>query len=347
MTRLLPWARRLGLVFGSAALALLIAWLVHPEAAEKLVAHGIGHLATAWSLRILTLGTFHLTVENLVSAVVMLVVLRFLTKYVGGILREKVLDGTTLDEGQKFSVQRVVSYVLFAIGAVVMVQTLGLDLGSLAVFSGALGIGIGLGFQTIAKNFASGLVLLFEQPVKVGDRIRVGDLLGDIQKIGSRGTWVRTNDNVVMIVPNSEFLEGQVTNWTANDRSVRLSIPVGVSYDSDPAKVRELLTEVAKQNSDVLDDLSPHVAFTGLGDSSLDFVLRVWTSSRVTRPTVITSDLYFSIFKALGRARIEIPYPQRDLHIRSFPDGHTDASPANPSGEPAAGRGDSPLEEGR
>ena len=270
-----------------------------------------------WNYPYLSLGNFGLTLAFLVKATIFLGLLWFFTRVAIRVLRTQILDKTALGEGRKFSLQRLVSYALFALGVLTGLNVLGLDLSSLTVFSGALGIGLGLGFQSIAKNFASGLILLVEQPVKVSDRVQVDDLLGEIVRVESRATWVRTNDNVVMIVPNSEFIEGRVTNWTANDRNVRINVPLGVSYGSDPEKVRSVLLRVGGEHPDVLADPAPGVIFTGFGDSSLDFELRVWTYRQVTTPRTISSDLYFAVFAALRKEGIEIPFPQRDLHLRS------------------------------
>ena len=272
-----------------------------------------------WTASLFDIGQFHLTLEFLFWGIVFLWLLWFFSRFASRSLKTKILDRTDLAEGLKFSVQRGVMYVTFTLGALILLPMMGLDLSSLAVFGGAVGIGIGLGLQTIAKNFAAGLILLFEQPIKVGDRVEVGDLLGDIVRIGSRGTWVRTNSNVIMIVPNSEFVEGRVTNWTANDRRVRLSIPLGVSYDCEPEQVRALLYRVARDHPAVLVEPSPAVRFTGFGDSALDFELRVWTADYVTTPRKLKSELYFALFAALKQAGIEIPFPQRDLHVRSAP----------------------------
>jgi len=249
--------------------------------------------------------------------VLLVVILWFATKLASRIFRVRFLDRTHLEEGRKFALQRIVGYSLFTFGALTGVHAIGVDVGSIAVFSGALGIGLGLGFQTIAKNFASGLILLFEQPVKVGDRVQVGNLQGNIVTIGSRATWVRTNDNVVMIVPNSEFIEQQVTNLTLNDRIVRINVPLGVSYASNPEHVRDILMVVGRGHPDVLEEPEPDVIFTGFGQSSLDFDLRIWTANQVSTPRVIASQLYFEIFAALKREGVEIPFPQRDLHVRS------------------------------
>ena len=274
-------------------------------------------LATLWGSPFLSGMSYGSTLLFVLQGAALLVALWFASRLVGKILRGRFLDRTDLDEGRKFALQRIVAHVLFVFGTLTGVHAIGLDLGSVAVFSGALGIGLGLGFQTIAKNFASGLILLLEQPVKVGDRVVVGNLQGNIVTIRSRATWVRTNDNVVIIVPNSEFLEQSVTNLTLDDRNVRINVPLGVSYSSDPERVREILVAVARGHPDVLDSPAPDVLFTGFGESSLDFELRVWTTRQVTTPLVLASQLYFEVFAAFKREDIEIPFPQRDLHLRT------------------------------
>ena len=275
-----------------------------------------------------------------VEAAVLIVALWFASKMASRIVRVRFLDKTPLEEGRKYAFQRLVSYSLFLLGSLVGIHSLGLDLSSLAFFSGALGIGVGLGFQQIAKNFAAGLILLFEQRIKVGDRIEVGQgpgdqgmaLQGNVVSIGSRATLVRTNANVVIVVPNSLFLENQVTNLTLNDRSVRIDLPVGVSYSSDPEQVRAVLVGVANSHPDVQEDPQPDAIFTGFGDSSLDFELRVWTTKRVTSPRVIASEIYFEAFRELGEAGIEIPFPQRDVHVRSVSSGIPAAAQPQPEG---------------
>jgi small-conductance mechanosensitive channel len=180
-----------------------------------------------------------------------------------------------------------------------------------------LGIGVGFGLQPIVNNFVSGMVLLFEGPVRVGDRIELAQLNGDVIKIGARSTWVRTNDNIIVVMPNSEFVVKPVVNWTATDRQVRFSLSVGVGYGSDPEQVRNVLLRVAAQNPDVLSQPAPDVIFTEFGDSSLNFDLRFWTVAKVQTPVILKSDLYFAIFRVFKESGIEIPFPQRDLHLRS------------------------------
>jgi len=167
------------------------------------------------------------------------------------------------------------------------------------------------------SNFVAGLILLIEQPIRMGDRVATKETLGDVVKIAARSTWIRTNENVVVIVPNSEFINNPVTNWMANDPNVRINVAVGVGYDSDPERVRELLLSVAGANADVLKEPKADVILTDYGDNSINFQLRVWTATRAHSPAVLKSDLYFAIFRIFKQEGIELPFPQRDLHLRS------------------------------
>ncbi len=265
------------------------------------------------------IGDVALTPVFLIKTTLYLVALGLATSMTRRTVQSRILSHTNLDGGQQYAFARILGYLVFLVGIVVGLESAGLKLDSLLLFGGTAGIGIGLGLQTVANNFVSGLVLLFERPVKLGDRVEVGGVVGDVMRIAGRSTWVRTNDNVVIIVPNSEFVSNRVTNWTANDLSVRFSVPLGVSYGCEPEKVREILLAVARQEPTVLVSPEPDVLFRGFGDSALNFDLRVWTTQRVTTPQVLTSDLYFAIFRAFRENGIEIPFPQRDLHVKSMP----------------------------
>ncbi len=311
--------RSLGLL--ALVIAVLGAWrLWSPYSLPKVVellSQSIGEgAAELWVEPYFRLGNLAVTPSLLFKTFVFIVILLVLARLVQRVTR-RTLARTTFEKGTAFALERGAGYVFFVFGIVLGIQSAGLDLSTLAVFGGAVGIGLGFGLQNIAKNFASGLVLLIERPIKVGDRVEVGELVGDVTHIGGRGTWIRTNDNVVMIVPNSEFVEQRVTNWTANDRQIRIHVPVGVSYDSDPEVVARILIETALANTHVLKSPSPDVIFTGFGESSLDFALRAWTITQVRTPPVLRSQLYYAIFAAFRSEGITIPFPQRDLHLRS------------------------------
>ncbi|MBW2237329.1 MAG: mechanosensitive ion channel, partial [Deltaproteobacteria bacterium] len=181
----------------------------------------------------------------------------------------------------------------------------------------ALGVGIGFGLQTVVNNFVSGVILLFERPVRVGDRVQIADLLGVVTHIGLRASRIRTFDGSDVIVPNGDLIASQLINWTLSDAKRRIILPVGVAYGTDPEKVLAILEGVARENPEVLDDPPPETLFRNFGDSSLDFELRAWTESeRGWNP--VRSDLAVSISRAFAEAGIQIPFPQRDLHLRNL-----------------------------
>ncbi len=266
---------------------------------------------------LLQLGQVPITPAFLIKAILFLLLLAFVARKSRRLFRHYILDRLAMEEGHKYALETATEYVIVIAGLAIGLESAGVNLSSLALLGGALGIGVGFGLQPIVNNFVSGLVLLFEGPVKVGDRVEIAQLNGDVVKIGARSTWVRTNDNIIVVMPNSEFVVKPVVNWTATDRQVRFSLSVGVGYGSDPEQVRDLLLHVAAQNPHVLPTPSPDVIFTGFGDSSLNFDLRYWTISKVQTPKILKSDLYFAIFRAFKEHGIEIPFPQRDLHLRS------------------------------
>jgi small-conductance mechanosensitive channel len=308
--------RILLLLLVGAAAVLGMKWLL-PSSGTGPMGAMSADLARALMTPYFHLGNLAVTPVFLVKSVLFLLVLGVVASLSRRFMQYRVLPRTSMDSGQQYAFARFTGYLVFVLGLMIGLQSAGVELSSLVMVGGALGIGVGFGLQTIASNFVAGLILLAERPVKLGDRVEVGDTFGDVVRIAGRSTWVRTNDNVVIIVPNSEFIENRVTNWTANDRQVRFSLPVGVSYGSDPEKVREILLEVARRHPDVMTDPPPEVLFVAFGDSSLDFVLRVWTIKQVQTPSILKSDLYFSIFRAFGEQGIEIPFPQRDLHLKS------------------------------
>jgi small-conductance mechanosensitive channel len=278
----------------------------------------------------LTVGGLPITVFFLTKVAVFVVLLILVSHFTMSLLQNRILTYTPLEAGQRYAVARVASYLVFILGMIIGLQSLGVNLNSLVVVGGALGIGVGFGLQGIVSNFVAGLVLLVEQPLKLGDRIEVGGTFGDVVRLRGRSTWIQTNDNVVIIVPNSEFINQRVINWTANDRQVRISLPVGVSYGSDPKAVRDLLSRISTQHPDVLGDPAPEIVFLDFGDSSLDFELRVWTIRQVQTPQRLKSDLYFAIFEAFREHGIEIPFPQRDLHLKSIAPQVSSATPNLP-----------------
>jgi small-conductance mechanosensitive channel len=232
------------------------------------------------------------------------------------ILRSRVLRLTGLNRGSQETVAQIATYGIIFLGTIVVLQLWGLDLSSLTIFASVLGVGIGLGLQGIAKEFISGLVLIFERPIKVGDFVNVGELMGTVERISVRSTEIRTLDELSIIVPNSRFLEEEVVNWTHHSSLSRLKVPVTVAYGSDLTAVRGALIDAAKEHPDVLAEPAPRVFFKGFGDSSLNFDLLIWTAEP-QKQFRLKSDLYFRIEAILRHRNIEIPFPQQDLHVRS------------------------------
>src|ERR1700736_3657894 len=232
-------------------------------------------------------------------------------------LFNRFLTKSGLDRALQYAISQIVSNVVLIVGIIIVLENTGIHLGALAVFAGAVGVGIGFGLQNIASNFISGLVILAERPITIGDRIEVAGIAGQVQQIRARSTVIVTNDNITMIVPNTKFIDSPVTNWTYGDPRVRFRLPVGVAYGSDVNKVREALLAAASENPNTLKDPAPSVFLEKFGENSLDFELVVWSSEMSYRPRRYRSDLNFAMEEKLRDAGIEIAFPQRDLHIRS------------------------------
>jgi small-conductance mechanosensitive channel len=232
-------------------------------------------------------------------------------------LFHRFLANSGLDRSLQYAIAQIVSNIVLIVGILIVLENTGIHLGALTVFAGAVGVGIGFGLQNIASNFISGLVILAERPITIGDRVEVAGIAGQVQQIRARSTVILTNDNITMIVPNTKFIDSPVTNWTYGDPRVRFRIPVGIAYGSDIDKVREALLAAGRENPHTLKDPEPSVFLEKFGENSLDFELVVWSSEKSYRPRSFRSDLNFAMERKLREAGIEIAFPQRDLHIRS------------------------------
>jgi small-conductance mechanosensitive channel len=241
----------------------------------------------------------------------------FISRQVNEWIKRRLLGRLKFHIGTREAIASVMGYLLSALSFLIVLESAGIDLSSLTVVAGVLGIGIGFGLQNLASNFISGITLLFEQPIKVGDYIQVDDLFGTVEKISIRSTIVRSRDGVFVIVPNIRFVETNIINWSYQDPKCRLHIPVGIAYGTDPAGVTEALLTAARKEPDVLSDPPPKVWFQAFGDSALDFELLVWIDEPQNSDP-IKSALNFRIECELRQRGIEIPFPQRDLHIRNL-----------------------------
>ncbi len=254
-----------------------------------------------------------------VASVVSFVVFVLIALGVSWTLRrslQRVYRRRGVDEGVQHALDRLLHYAVVALGSFLALDNLGVSVTALAGLGAVLAVGIGFGLQNIAQNFVSGLILLLERPVKKGDFVQVGDVRGTVRDIRARATVVTTPNNVDIIVPNGQFITEPVTNETFADRRVRVRVELGVSYGSDTDLVRRTLLAVAEASPDVLRDPAPQVVFRAFGESSLDFQLLVWLADpRDEVPAA--SELRFAVDRAFREQGIEIPFPQRDLHLRS------------------------------
>ena len=232
------------------------------------------------------------------------------------LLRNRILTHVELSTATQYTLMRISQYIVWVIGAIIAFQFIGIDLSALAVVFGFLSVGIGFGLQNLTSNFISGIILLFEQHINVGDRVTVADTEGNVVEINIRSTTIRSLNNVAFIVPNSEFISSTVINWSHGDPTTRLEIDVGVSYQSDLDVVTRSMLEAGTEHPEVLQDPAPKVWFMGFGDSAWNMRLLVWVDNPHGRRQV-QSDINCTIVRKFRENGVEIPFPQRDLHVRS------------------------------
>jgi small-conductance mechanosensitive channel len=268
-------------------------------------------------MSLFTLGETRLTLGLLFRLIFLVWLLFYLTGRIKKWIVERLLAKSRIDIGIRQATASIIRYFLVTIGFIVILQTAGIDLSALTILAGALGIGVGFGLQSVTNNLVSGIIILFERPVKIGDRIEVGGVSGDVVHISARATTVVTNDNIAIIVPNSEFISEKVTNWSYTDRDVRFNCPLSISHDADPDMIRRLLLEVTNAHNGVLKDPKPDVLLDEFGDSSVKLILRVWTRDYTNRPGVLRSELNYLISRKFREHGIKMPFPQRDIHIRT------------------------------
>src|SRR5216117_890206 len=267
----------------------------------------------AWTV---PLPAINLSLTQIFLLIALLVAVFWFSSGTKRFLFNRLLAQSGLDRSLQYAIAQVVSNVVLVVGIFIVLENTGIHLAALTVFAGAVGVGLGFGLQNIASNFISGLVILAERPITIGDRVEVAGIAGQVEHIRARSTVIRTNDNIMMIVPNTKFIDSPVTNWTYGDRRVRFRIPVGVAYGSDVNKVRDALLAVARENRHTLKEPAPGVFLDQFGDSSIDFKLMVWSSEMSARPSRYRSDLNFAIAEKFREAGIEFPFPQRDVHIK-------------------------------
>ena len=277
-----------------------------------------------WVASILTgairIGAIEFSLEKVIPFAAVVVITIWIARLVAFTLDVEILPRFKLKRGASNAISTVVQWTVLGAGILTAASALGLEAGQLAIVFGALSVGIGFGLQNIVSNFVSGLILIFEQPVKVGDKVEITSLslTGEVQRIGIRASVVRTFDGAEVIVPNGNLISSEVVNWTLSDQRRRVRVEVGVAYGTDPHQVIEILKAVAAAHREVLKYPEPAVIFVGFGASSLDFRLLFWTATFEDFFRV-RSELSVDVHDALVEAGITIPFPQRDLHFKGVP----------------------------
>lgn len=265
-------------------------------------------------------GDMRVSIQSLVLGLIVLLVALRLSKTARLVLQSRVLRKVPLDTGMVYALDRLVHYGVMTAGALFAFKVgLGVDYTGLVVVLTALSVGLGLGLREITSDVAAGFVLLFERPVRVGDRVRLDrEIEGDVVSIGLRATRIVTNDRLTVIVPNSRLTNQDYVNWSYLNEPIRLHIPVGVAYGTDVQLVRTLLLAAVADVNRLVDEPRPDVRLVGFGDSCLDFEVLVWTNEPMAHPQ-IRSDVNLGIEREFGAAGVVIPFPQRDIHVMKMP----------------------------
>jgi len=257
-----------------------------------------------------------ITISHLVVAVVAVLCSLVVSRLIRSALQKHLFNKLDVDQGLQYALLRFIHYLIVIIGFYIGLKTVNIPLGAILGLFAVIGVGIGFGLQNLTSNFISGIILLLERPVKVGDRLEVSEVWGDVKRISLRTTLIETPDNIAIIVPNSKLLENEVINYSYGNPKIRLRIPVGIAYGSDCEKATQILIDVAKQNERVLNNPAPKVWFREFGDSSLNFLLLCWIPNSTIKFDIV-SELNYAIDRDFRNNQIEIPFPQRDLHLRS------------------------------
>jgi small-conductance mechanosensitive channel len=302
------WMRRT--IHGGA----LLAWLAWTAVAFDLgdtVREAIGSLLSAEA----SFGSAKVSLGDVLAFLLTLVGSFLVARVLRVVLEEDVVPRLPARRGLGTAVTSTVQYAVIGVGFLLAVSAAGVDLNQFSLLAGALGVGVGFGLQNVVNNFVSGLILLYERPVQIGDMVDVGDVSGEVSRIGIRSSTIRTARGAEVIVPNGDLISNRVVNWTFSDRRKRIEVKVGVAYGNDPERLLALLEGAAKAHPDVLGEPPPQAIFLGFGESSLDFELQAWSYLDTAGST--QSALAIGVGRALAEAGIEIPFPQRDLNLRT------------------------------
>jgi small-conductance mechanosensitive channel len=252
----------------------------------------------------------------LIKALLFLLFLHLLSRTARLVISYWIRRSPRFGQQDEFLFSRGASFLVYSAGLVIGIIVEQINLGALVVVFGTLGVGIGFGLQPLVSNFVAGMILLIEQPIRLGDRIEFGDRTGEVVRVGIRASWIRTYDNAILVVPNSEFTTRQILNWTVSDPKIRLAVSVQAAYDSDTQQIMRILLEVAERHSAIMKDPAPSVILSELGTQAITLTLFVWTISAADNFAQLRSEIYLQILSRFREAGIEIPFPQFGLRMK-------------------------------
>ena len=280
----------------------------------------------------LQIGSVDISLGDVIVFFLAIYVSILISRFIRFLLEEDILVRMKLPRGVPAAISMLTNYSIITIGLLIAFSAAGIELDKFAIMLGALGVGIGFGLQGVVNNFISGLILIFERPIQLNDTVAQGELYGTVTRIGIRSSTIRTFDGAEVIVPNANLISNEVTNWTLSDRKRRIQILVGVAYGTDPNKVLKILRETIKNHKEIIDTPEPMILFREFGDSSLNFDVRFWTADSATW-LELQSSVNVEINNAFKKAGISIPFPQRDLHLRSVAKGIIGDVTREPTGQ--------------
>jgi small-conductance mechanosensitive channel len=262
------------------------------------------------------LGVFSFTLSNIALFVIIIWFSIIISRFIQTILRDEVLVRAKFDRGLPATISMLVRYTVVTLGFFVALRAMGFEFSQLTIIFGALSVGIGFGLQSVFLNVVSGLILIFERPIHIGDTIEVNNIIGQVREIGIRTSNIRSLDGAEVLIPNGLLTSNELINWTLSDKKRRIEIIIGIAYGSEVKKASEIFYQILKNHTEVIDDPAPQVIFTEFGDSSLNFRILFWSDNYVDWLR-IKSEILFNINEVLEKENIVIPFPQRDVHIQS------------------------------
>jgi small-conductance mechanosensitive channel len=264
-----------------------------------------------------TVGKARISLLALCKLTVAVAVLLLVALWFARMIESKLNQSPHLDAGTRVGLAKFSKFLLLTLAVLIALNSVGIDLTALAVFGGALGVGLGLGLQRIASNLVSGFILVFERSIRPGDVITVGNSFGEVKELRARYVVVRNRNGVETLIPNENLITLDVTHWTYSDRRIRVNVPVQISYSDDPELAMRLMVECAHKNSRTIPEPEPVSLITGFGDSGINLELRVWITDPEEGVSSVRSELYIAIWRVFKEHRITVPYPQRDVHIKT------------------------------